>query len=450
MPHPVTHCALQYAAMCWYIHRVLVCFFMKSFFILVLVLDLLALSSCSAQWIACCLVGTMFPTATPRVAVASSSRSVLSSVRRRMAAPARTRCAAPCHATRSTALVCRRTPQSPTSYFLLTIYLNQFLCHQLSADCSGLQGVGLAVGGRLLGQVRRRRAEADSPLGRPGQVWRRLSVRADAARAVQHALLPARLRAGRVARRRRLHQGVRWRHSAAVAPRHPRGGARRPTVPRAVHAPARMQHARLPWFVTSISSHPCLCSFFQLRCLYCVDVLAEKPVDCVVSDWVDQGKCSLTCGGGLQTQVRHVVHPARHGGSCPRLTRQLPCNTQPCPADCQLSPWHEVGQCSAPCGGGQQRQVRQVEVPAANGGKCVAPLERHVPCNTHACPVDCTLGSWQSEGKCSATCGGGSIQQHRKVSFSFSCQFDSTRSQFCQLSTSLSSGAEVCPEWRRV
>jgi hypothetical protein len=135
----------------------------------------------------------------------------------------------------------------------------------------------------------------------------------------------------------------------------------------------------------------------------------------VVSDWANQGTCSLACGGGLQTQARHVIHPAQHGGSCPRLTRQLPCNSQPCPSDCQLSPWRDVGQCSKVCGGGLQRQDRQVEVPAANGGKCAKSLKRHVPCNTHTCPVDCELGPWQNDGHCSASCGGGTIQQHRKV-----------------------------------
>ena len=52
---------------------------------------------------------------------------------------------------------------------------------------------------------------------------------------------------------------------------------------------------------------------------------------CVVSEWTQVSSCSATCGGGSQIQTRRILRPAPEGGSCPALSRTVPCNTQPCP-----------------------------------------------------------------------------------------------------------------------
>jgi len=65
------------------------------------------------------------------------------------------------------------------------------------------------------------------------------------------------------------------------------------------------------------------------------------PVDCIVSDWVDEGSCSKFCGSGDKTQTRTVTTPASNGGAaCPALTQTVPCNLRECNnVDCAVSDW---------------------------------------------------------------------------------------------------------------
>ncbi len=58
---------------------------------------------------------------------------------------------------------------------------------------------------------------------------------------------------------------------------------------------------------------------------------APAPVDCVVDDWGDWGRCSARCGGGTRQRTRSVLTPASCGGAaCPALTESLTCNTMIC------------------------------------------------------------------------------------------------------------------------
>lgn len=53
-----------------------------------------------------------------------------------------------------------------------------------------------------------------------------------------------------------------------------------------------------------------------------------KPRDCVVSEWSDWSTCSKTCGFGVETRSRDVVHSPVNGGyGCPRLTEQNTCGS---------------------------------------------------------------------------------------------------------------------------
>ena len=157
------------------------------------------------------------------------------------------------------------------------------------------------------------------------------------------------------------------------------------------------------------------------------------PIDCEVSgwsEWSNVGSCSKTCGGGKQQQerTRSITKNASNGGTaCPtnlRETKEIDCNTQACPINCEVSEWSEwsnFGSCSADCGGGKQQQerTRSITTNASNGGTaCPTNLKetKEIDCNTQACPINCEVSewsSWSNVGSCSKTCGGGKQSQER-------------------------------------
>ncbi len=140
--------------------------------------------------------------------------------------------------------------------------------------------------------------------------------------------------------------------------------------------------------------------------------LQPCPVDCTIGEW---STCSAYCGGGIQTRT---ITPATYGGiACPTdVSNTRICNTEVCPSGCIMSEWSNWSTCSATCGGGTQTQTRTVVHPAiGNGTACPTDLSRNQVCNTQACPVDCVVSAWSSNGTCSAACGGGIQHQTRTV-----------------------------------
>jgi hypothetical protein len=125
--------------------------------------------------------------------------------------------------------------------------------------------------------------------------------------------------------------------------------------------------------------------------------IVNVAVDCVVSDWVNQGVCNATCGSGSLAQQRLVRVPASYGGvACPTdLTRVIACSKPPCQADCQ-STWAEWGACSATCGVGQRARALAITRLASGAGIPCPTVRVDVEvCQVEACP-DCTLttGPW--------------------------------------------------------
>ena len=57
--------------------------------------------------------------------------------------------------------------------------------------------------------------------------------------------------------------------------------------------------------------------------------LLQCDVDCLCTSWVNEGTCSLECGGGDQKQTRSCTEPSGQGEACPpERMRNIPCNTQ--------------------------------------------------------------------------------------------------------------------------
>ncbi|CAE7769317.1 HMCN1 [Symbiodinium sp. CCMP2592] len=132
--------------------------------------------------------------------------------------------------------------------------------------------------------------------------------------------------------------------------------------------------------------------YFHEKELAKAEWLHGYPLSCE-GTWSDWGDCSTSCGGGRHCSYFSIRQQARHGGQeCPRVDGAehcSDCNTQRCPRNCQLGPW-EFDLCSELCGGGTQRQHREVISESQFGGSCPLPdsMERvqTVPCNTHPCP----------------------------------------------------------------
>lgn len=168
--------------------------------------------------------------------------------------------------------------------------------------------------------------------------------------------------------------------------------------------------------------------------------IEKCPIDCVVSDWEDQGSCSISCGGGVQTQVRTIQTPAEFNGVvCPTdLIREVGCNPQECPVDCVMSNWTDDGSCSVACGTGELKQVRSIQVQSAHGGlTCEGDLNQTIDCNTDPCPINCEWGPFGGWGDCSQTCGlGGTRERNRTEAVTLDhggepCEGDANEFQAC-------------------
>ncbi|XP_067677776.1 A disintegrin and metalloproteinase with thrombospondin motifs adt-1-like [Haliotis asinina] len=161
------------------------------------------------------------------------------------------------------------------------------------------------------------------------------------------------------------------------------------------------------------------------------------------TDWavVEEGDCSVTCGGGSQVikKERYCDSPAPTGSGreCLQSDGQrslletarstVTCMTDACPVDGGWSAWVDVDMdgCSVTCGGGSKKRTRQRECthPAPSGGgefcQGDATLIDELNCNTDECPVDGGWTNWTvtSVGRCTKSCGGG----RRKVVSERSC-----------------------------
>jgi hypothetical protein len=60
--------------------------------------------------------------------------------------------------------------------------------------------------------------------------------------------------------------------------------------------------------------------------------IPETEKDCIYTEWKNIGECSAPCGGGYQGQVRSGTTPHDDVELCKDISRNVPCNTDPCPS----------------------------------------------------------------------------------------------------------------------
>jgi hypothetical protein len=136
-----------------------------------------------------------------------------------------------------------------------------------------------------------------------------------------------------------------------------------------------------------------------------------KPVDCEVGEWRQVGDCSQPCGGGQQMLIRDILRKPSNGGmECPRLEDHIMCNTQPCiaprpqPPPCIIGGWNAW----SPCVDGMQTRSRQLD------GYCpFMPNEETRYCSDI---IDCEVSEWGQWSPCSQPiCGTGNQTRTRTI-----------------------------------
>jgi hypothetical protein len=140
------------------------------------------------------------------------------------------------------------------------------------------------------------------------------------------------------------------------------------------------------------------------------------PVNCKLTEWMNEGSCTHSCGRGVQRVLRYVQVPSMYGGlECDSLREKAEeCSTQACPIDCAFT-WAGWTPCTKQCGGGTSTNTQQRTVLTAFGGKPCGAFTKTKTCNEHSCAVDCVMGSWGGWSGCSLTCGGGVTKRTRPI-----------------------------------
>merc|ERR1712013_717371 len=145
---------------------------------------------------------------------------------------------------------------------------------------------------------------------------------------------------------------------------------------------------------------------------------AKCALDAYWASWGSWGRCTKTCGGGIQTRSRDC-NTAQNGGSSAicrtAQTTSRSCNTIKCPLNASWAPWGSWGDCTKTCGGGVQYRSRDCNTAQYGGSSsiCTTAQTTSRSCNTIHCPLDASWASWGSWGRCSKTCDGGVQKRSR-------------------------------------
>jgi len=151
-------------------------------------------------------------------------------------------------------------------------------------------------------------------------------------------------------------------------------------------------------------------------------VSQKIPVDCLFSDWTKFGECTAPCGGGQQVRTRFIEAEGSYGGAVCKgpLEETLACNTEECegpaPIDCEWVDWHAWGACDR-CDG-QWKRYRSIQKVNKNRGVRCLPGDseetRKGDCERCTTPqMFCTFGEWKEWGDCTVSCGIGKRSRRR-------------------------------------
>jgi len=140
----------------------------------------------------------------------------------------------------------------------------------------------------------------------------------------------------------------------------------------------------------------------------------ESGTPCEWDKWSGWSPCSQTCGSGEKSRNRELAHA---GDYClTKKYQRAPCNTNPCPVDCEWNEWGLWSICSKSCGVGSSTRKRTKGVFASQGGaECDGDAEETKHCTEKECPIHCEWNEWETWSTCDKSCGTGARSRKREV-----------------------------------
>ncbi|KAK2159946.1 hypothetical protein LSH36_143g05062 [Paralvinella palmiformis] len=142
---------------------------------------------------------------------------------------------------------------------------------------------------------------------------------------------------------------------------------------------------------------------------------------------------------GDSADIGVVIHFLDNCNNCTCTTNHtLTCTQIPCAQDCSWGPWSGWSECSKSCGTGMTFRVRNIHLPALNGGKQCDETDdtQSVMCHVEDCPPSCQWSAWNEWSPCSQSCGGGIKQRTRRC--------DNTAQPDCECGDDSDQETETC------
>ncbi|KAL3880318.1 hypothetical protein ACJMK2_032566 [Sinanodonta woodiana] len=142
------------------------------------------------------------------------------------------------------------------------------------------------------------------------------------------------------------------------------------------------------------------------------------PINGHWSSWSEFLPCSAKCGSGTKKRVRECFSPKFGGNTCNGLdTEELICDSGiPCPVDGGWTLWSDWEICLVPCGTGITRRFRECSnpMPMYGGIPCQGFSVDEKKCDSGImCPIHGGWSQWSDWTKCSSECGMGTSQRIR-------------------------------------